>query len=272
MQRHKITHMTKDNRYCVIMAGGSGTRFWPASRAAKPKQFLDVTNTGKTFIRHTYDRFLKIVPQENIIVVTAEKYRDLVLENLPELAESNLLLEPYSRNTAPCVAYAAYALLKRNPEAQMVVTPSDHMIDDEDLFAETISKAFEYISHNDVLMTLGVVPTRPDTNYGYVQACGGHEAITKGEPVEVKTFTEKPDRTLAQVFIDSGEFLWNAGIFVWRADSIRKEMERHLPQVTGPFKGWDRALETPLEKEFIARAFTDCLNISIDYGVMEKTD
>ena len=264
--------MTKDNRYCVIMAGGSGTRFWPASRAAKPKQFLDVTNTGKTFIRHTYDRFLKIVPQENIIVVTAEKYRDLVLENLPELAESNLLLEPYSRNTAPCVAYAAYALLKRNPEAQMVVTPSDHMIDDEDLFAETISKAFEYISHNDVLMTLGVVPTRPDTNYGYVQACGGHEAITKGEPVEVKTFTEKPDRTLAQVFIDSGEFLWNAGIFVWRADSIRKEMERHLPQVTGPFKGWDRALETPLEKEFIARAFTDCLNISIDYGVMEKTD
>lgn len=264
--------MTKNNRYCIIMAGGSGTRFWPASRAAKPKQFLDVTNTGKTFIRHTYDRFLKVVPQENIIVVTAEKYRDLVLENIPELQEKNLLLEPYARNTAPCIAYATYTLLKRDPEAQMVVAPSDHMIDDEDLFAKTISKAFDYVSENDVLMTLGVVPTRPDTNYGYVQACGGQEALSKGEPVEVKTFTEKPDRTLAQVFIDSGEFMWNSGIFVWKAKTIRKEMEKHLPEVTGLFKGWDNVLGTSLEKDFIARAFTDCINISIDYGVMEKTD
>ena len=267
-----IKHMINNNRYCVIMAGGSGTRFWPASRAAKPKQFLDVTNTGKTFIRHTYDRFLKIVPQENIIVVTAEKYKDLVLENIPELEERNLLLEPYARNTAPCVAYATYALLSRNPEAQVVVTPSDHMIDDEELFAQTIASTFEYVSQHDVLMTLGVVPTRPDTNYGYVQACGDSEAIYKGEPMQVKTFTEKPDKTLAQVFIDSGEFMWNAGIFVWKAKTIRKEMERHLPEVTGLFNGWDRVLGTPLEREFVARAFTECINISIDYGVMEKTD
>ena len=264
--------MTKNNRYCVIMAGGSGTRFWPASRAAKPKQFLDVAGTGKTLIRQTYERFMQIVPQENILVVAAERHRDLVMENIPELDQKNLLLEPYPRNTAPCIAYATYTLLHRNPEAQMVVTPSDHIIDNEELFAQTIDKAFEYVSENDVLMTLGVVPTRPDTNFGYVQACGGHEAILKDEPVQVKTFTEKPDRALAQVFIDSGEFMWNAGIFLWKAQTIRKEMERHIPEVTGPFKGWNRALGTKVENEFVAEAFTDSLNISIDYGVMEKTD
>ena len=264
--------MNRNNCYCVIMAGGSGTRFWSVSRASKPKQFLDVTNTGRTFLRQTYDRFARIVPQENILIVTAEKYRDLVLENIPELANENLLLEPYARNTAPCIAYATYTLLKRNPDAHVVVTPSDHMIDDETLFVETISNAFEYVSDNDVLMTLGVVPTRPDTNYGYVQACGGREAFIEGRPVQVKTFTEKPDKELAQVFIDSGEFFWNAGIFVWKAETIRREMEKHLPEVTGFFAGWNRALGTSVESEFIARAFTECINISIDYGVMEKTD
>lgn len=264
--------MNKNNCYCVIMAGGSGTRFWPVSRASKPKQFLDVTNTGRTFLRQTYDRFARIVPQENILIVTAAKYRDLVLENIPELAQENLLLEPYARNTAPCVAYATYTLLQRNPDAHMVVTPSDHMIDDEDLFVETITDALEYVSENDVLMTLGVVPTRPDTNYGYVQACGGREAFLKGKPVPVKTFTEKPDKDLAQVFIDTGEFFWNAGIFVWKAKTIREEMEKHLPEVTGLFAGWNRALGTKVESEFILRAFTDCMNISIDYGVMEKTE
>ena len=262
----------RENCYCVIMAGGSGTRFWPVSRASKPKQFLDVTGTGKTFLRQTYERFLKIVPQENILVVTAERYRDLVIENIPELEGRNLLLEPYSRNTAPCIAYATYTLLKRDSKAQVVVTPSDHMIDDENLFVDTITKAFEYVAQNDVLMTLGITPTRPDTNYGYVQACGGMESFIKGEPTPVKTFTEKPDKDLAKVFIDTGEFFWNAGIFVWKAEIIRKEMERHLPEVTGLFKGWDRALGTALEGEFVARAFTECMNISIDYGVMEKTD
>lgn len=264
--------MNRDNCYCVIMAGGSGTRFWPVSRAAKPKQFLDITGTGKTFLRQTYERFLNIVPQENILVVTAERYRDLVKESIPELEDRNLLMEPYSRNTAPCIAYATYTLLKRNPQAQMVVTPSDHMIDDEDLFVETVAKAFEHVENNDVLMTLGIAPTRPDTNYGYVQACGGRDAFINGEPTPVKTFTEKPDRALAQVFIDTGEFFWNAGIFIWKASVIRKEMEKHLPEVTGLFTGWERALDTPIEGEFIAGAFTDCLNISIDYGVMEKTD
>ena len=264
--------MSTDNRYCVIMAGGAGTRFWPVSRVAKPKQFLDVAETGKTFIRHTYDRMMKVVPQENILIVTAERYRDLVMEQIPELERRNLLLEPYPRNTAPSVAYATYALLKRAPEAQVVVMPSDYIIDNEDLFVETIRNAFDYIDHNDVLLTLGVIPTRPDTNYGYAQVCGGREAVKSREPVKVKTFTEKPDKELANIFLGSGEFLWNAGILLWRAETFRQEMEKHMPQVTAYFKGWEHVLGTPLETEFAIKAFSDCMNISISYGVMEKTD
>lgn len=253
------------------MAGGAGTRFWPLSRTARPKQFLDVADTGKTFIRQTYERFKRVVPQENIIVVSSVRYRELVLEEIPELDEKNLLLEPYSRNTAPCIAYATYTLLRRNPEARMVVTPSDHFIQDEDLFARTIEYAFEYVSGNDTLMTLGILPTRPDTNYGYIQAVGGRAAFSSEVPMPVKTFTEKPDKELAQVFIKTGEFFWNSGIFIWKAATIREEMERHLPEVTNLFRGWETALGSSVEEEFIARAYTDCTNISIDYGVMEKT-
>lgn len=264
--------MNIQNCYCVIMAGGSGTRFWPVSRTSRPKQFLDVTSKGKTFIRETYDRFLKIVPKENIIIATAARYREIVQEQIPEIDSSNILLEPYPRSTAPCIAYATYTLLKRNPEAQVVVTPSDHLIDDEDLFVETIRKAFEYVEANDVLMTLGVVPTRPDTNYGYVQAMGGKEAFLSDTPMQVKTFTEKPDKDMATLFINTGEFFWNAGIFIWRASTIKSEMEKYLPEVTDLFNGWEAAIGSKIEEEFILRAFSDCMNISIDYGVMEKTD
>ena len=234
------------------MAGGSGTRFWPVSRASKPKQFIDIADTGKTFLRQTYERFLQVVPQENILVVTSQKYAELVMEQIPELDDSNLLLEPYSRNTAPCIAYATYKLLQRDPEAHIVVTPADHAIDNEELFAETIRKAFGYIAENDVLMTLGVVPTRPDTNYGYVQAIGGKEAYKSDEPMQVKTFTEKPDKDMATLFISTGEFFWNAGIFLWKASTIKSEMERHLPEVTGLFNGWEMALGSKIEGEFIA--------------------
>ena len=264
--------MNRSHCYCVIMAGGNGVRIWPGSRTAKPKQFLDVADTGKTFIQSTYERFLRVVPKENILIVTGDRYRDIVMEQLPDLAPENLLLEPYSRNTAPCIAYATYTLLKRDPQARMVVTPSDHMIDNEELFAETIRKAFDYIEENDVLMTLGVVPTRPDTNYGYIQAYGGSDVYKNDKPMQVKTFTEKPDRDLAKVFISTGEFFWNAGIFLWKAETIRKKMEKYLPEVTALFKGWENALGTSVEYEFIARAYTGCRNISIDYGVMEKTD
>ena len=262
--------MNRQHCYCVIMAGGTGVRFWPVSRAAKPKQFLDVVDTGKTFIQSTYERFLKVVPKENILIVTGDRYRDIVMEQLPDLESRNLLLEPYARNTAPCIAYATYTLLQRDPQARVVVTPSDHMIDNEELFVETICNAFDYIEEKDMLMTLGVLPTRPDTNYGYVQAYGGSDVYKNDKPMQVKTFTEKPDKELAKVFISTGEFFWNAGIFVWKAEAIRKEMEKYLPEVTGLFNGWENVLGTAIEKEFIERAYTDCRNISIDYGVMEK--
>ena len=168
--------MNKNNCYCVILAGGAGTRFWPLSKVAKPKQFLDVADSGKTFIQKTYERFAKVIPQENILVVTAYRYRELVMEQLPQLPAENLLLEPYTRNTAPSVAYATYTLLKRNPDAHVVVTPSDHFIMDEDLFCRTIEYVFDFVAENDVLMTLGILPTRPDSNYGYIQACGGQDA------------------------------------------------------------------------------------------------
>ena len=264
--------MNRNNRYCAIMAGGAGTRFWPISKTAKPKQFLDVAQTGKTFIRQTYERCLMIVPRENILVVSAGKYLDLVREQLPDLLEENLLLEPYSRNTAPAVAYSTYSLLKRDPEAMVAVLPSDHIIDNDELFAQTINTAFDYIEQNDVLMTLGIIPSRPDTNYGYVQAYGGREAYKANEPLQIKTFTEKPDKTLAEIFISTGEFLWNAGIFLWKAQTIRKEMERHTPTITAQFNGWEGAIGSKIEREFIQRAYTGCPNISLGYGVMEKTD
>lgn len=254
------------------MAGGAGTRFWPISKTARPKQFLDVAETGKTFLRQTFERCLRIVPQENIIVVSAGKYQTLVREQLPELQEANLLLEPYSRNTAPAVAYCTYSLLKRDPEALVAVLPSDHIIDNDELFSKTIDEAFGYVEEKDVLMTLGIIPSRPDTNYGYVQVCGGREAYRSNEPLQIKTFTEKPDRTLAEIFISTGEFLWNAGIFLWKANTIRQEMERHTPEITGQFNGWEAAIGSKIEREFIQRAYTGCPNISLGYGVMEKTD
>jgi mannose-1-phosphate guanylyltransferase len=254
------------------MAGGTGSRLWPVSRAAKPKQFLDVAETGKTFIRQTYDWFLKIVPQENILVVTANKYRDLVKEQIPELAEGNLLLEPYSRNTAPALVYATYTLLQRNPDAYFVAMPSDYIIENEEMFAHTIYNACEYVEKNDVLLTFGVVPTRPETNFGYAQVVGGRNAIQSNTPLKVKTFTEKPDMDLARILVNSGEFLWNAGIFVWKAATVRDELEKHLPQVTGMFAGWEKMLGTENQTEFITKAFADSMNISLAYGLMEKTD
>ncbi len=261
-----------NNCYCVIMAGGAGSRFWPISKTSKPKQFLKAGDTEDTFLRLTYNRCLKIVPQENILVVTADKYSVIVKEQLPELEERNLLLEPYRRNTAPCIAYATYTLMKRDPDARMVVMPSDYIIDDDEVLAETIRNAFEHIDGNDVLMTLGIIPTRPETNYGYVQTYGGRDAYRNNEPLQIKTFTEKPSKELAQVFISTGEFLWNAGIFVWKACTIKEEMEKHLPEVTSQFEGWETAIGTNIEREFIQRAYTDCPNISIAYSVMERTD
>ncbi len=260
------------NYYCVIMAGGYANHFWPLSRESRPKQFLNIAGRGHSFVRDAYERCLGLVPQENILIITLSRYKDLVREQIPELPAENLLLEPYGRKTAPCIAYATYTLLGRNPEAVVAVTPADLLIPDEGLFRETLSRALDYAARNEVLATLGIVPSRPDTNYGYIQAVGGALARNDDKPVKVKTFTEKPDAALAQVFYQSGEFFWNSGIFVWQARVIEEEMRKYTPEITTLFQGWESALGSPAEEVFLERAYTDCTKLSIDYGVMEKTD
>lgn len=264
--------MNKDNRYCVIMAGGTANRFWPVSRETKPKQFLDISGTGKSFVRTTYERFSEIVPKENIIIVTLTRFAELVHTQIPELPEGNLLLEPYARNTAPCIAYATYSILKRNPEATVIATPADHIITDEDKFKAAILKMMEYAENKPALMTLGIHPTNPDTDYGYIQAPRSKDNADADTPLKVKTFTEKPDKALAEVFCKTGEFYWNSGIFIWKASVIREEMEKYIPDVTSVFVGWEDSLGSDKEQIFLEKVYSDCPKVSIDYGVMEKTD
>lgn len=261
--------MFNDHFYCVIMAGGIGSRFWPISRIERPKQFLHLSPDGASFLRSTYDRMKDIVPEKNIIVVTLERYKGLVKKDLPEIEDSNILLEPYNRNTAPCLAFATYYLLKRDPLAIVVATPADHRIEDLPAFNETLSAALSYASGADALITIGVTPTRPDSNFGYIQTAGTPE---KNTPVRVKTFTEKPDKELAKVFIETGEFLWNSGIFVWRASEIRDEMEKFCPEITRLWKGWKEFLGTDKQKVFLEKIYPDMPRTSIDYSLMEKTD
>ena len=260
------------HNYGIIMAGGGGTMFWPLCRRNRPQQFLDFSRSGKSFLRQTYERLLGIIPQENILVVTLARYRDAVLADIPELREGNLLLEPYGRNTAPCITYATYSLLRRDPQAVMAITPADNVIDDEDSYRGTLQEALDYAAGHDALITLGIVPDKPDTNFGYIQVVGGKKAWEKTRPVKVKTFTEKPDEKLAEVFLRSGEFLWNSGIFVWKAQTIRGELEKHVPSVTNLFEGWETALGGPDEQRFIEKAYMNMERISIDYAVMENTE
>ena len=252
------------------MAGGRGGRFWPLTREGRPKQFLEIGGGGRTLLRHTYDRFSKIFPQERILVVTLARYAGLVKESIPELAEENLLLEPYSRGTAPCIAYATYELLRRDPEAVMTVTPADQIIMDEEVFCDTVRNIACHAVSTSTLVTIGVVPDRPDTNFGYIQIAGGKK--NKSVPMKVKTFTEKPDATLASVFCKSGEFYWNSGIFACLAKVMEEEMDRYVPEVTSLFKGWETALGSERRQEFLERVYSSSSNLSIDYGVMEKTD
>ncbi|MBQ9476026.1 MAG: mannose-1-phosphate guanylyltransferase [Bacteroidales bacterium] len=260
------------NYYCIIMAGGTGTRFWPVSRAARPKQFLDILGLGKTFLRMNFYRYSQIVPIENIIVVTSEQYAGLVRSQIPQLLEENLLLEPSKRNTAPCVAYATYKILKRNPDAVAIIAPSDHNLSGIENFRDTMSCALDYASKNDALLTIGVQPDHPDTNYGYIQADMKDKTDVGGHCVyRVKTFTEKPDEALARVFLKTGEFFWNSGMFIWNLKSFRSELESCLPEVAAVFRAGTDVYDTPREEQFIRQAYTDCPAISIDYGVMEKT-
>lgn len=259
------------NNYCVIMAGGVGSRFWPLSRTSKPKQFLDILGTGKTLIQQTFDRFSKIIPPENFIVVTNADYAGLVKEQLPGIKEEHILMEPTRRNTAPCIAYANYKIKATNPSANIVVAPSDHLIIKEEEFLKIIEGGIDFISKNDALLTLGIKPSRPETGYGYIQFEGenekGYENLKK-----VKTFTEKPDYKLAKVFMESGEFYWNSGIFLWSLQSIEKAFNSNLPEVNNLFGEGLEVYNTPDEKEFINEVYSNCRNISVDYGIMEKAD
>lgn len=262
--------MSSNHKYCIIMAGGIGSRFWPISREAAPKQFLKFSHSGRSFLRLAYDRLAdSVVPKENIIVVSLTRYKGQVMREIPELPEQNLLLEPHNRNTAPCLAFAVYTLLHRDPEALVVAIPADQVINDKDLYRKSISQALDYASEKDVLVTLGVVPTRPDSNFGYIQMA---EETKDMKPVRVKTFTEKPDKELAKVFIDSGEFLWNAGIFISKASVMREEMEKYAPEITCLWKGWEDAVDTPEMDMFIHRIYGECPRTSIDYAVMEKSE
>lgn len=261
------------NHYCIIMAGGIGSRFWPVSRNARPKQFLDILGVGKTFLQQTFERFAKIMPVENILVVTSVQYRDLVKEQIPLVPDDNILLEPYRRNTAPCVAYATYKLLEKNPGASVVVAPSDHLILNDDVFLETISNALNYADKHNVLLTLGINPTRPETAYGYIQANkNSHVSISGNVAYSVKTFTEKPNEELAEVFVKSGEFLWNSGIFIWNLQAIKTELEMHQEGISSLFGKGKGIYYTPGEEAFIKSVYEDCTSISIDYGIMEKTE
>ncbi len=248
------------------MAGGIGSRFWPKSRASMPKQFLDILGSGKSFIRHTYERFRPIVENENFLIVTNRRYRDLVLQHIPELDPSQVLCEPIGRNTAPCIAYAAYTLLKRDPDAEMIVTPSDHFINDEDTFRSIIEECAEFASSNGTLMTVGIQPSRPETGYGYIQ-------VSDKSPISrVKCFTEKPIWELAQTFLQCGEFVWNSGIFVWQVRDIIEAFERYMPEQHALFSSILSDLGTESEAEAIERVFSECRAVSIDYGVMEQAE
>lgn len=258
----------KKNVYVAIMAGGIGSRFWPYSRVQKPKQFLDVLNTGKTLIQITFSRFKDICPVENIYVVTNEDYVDLVKEQLPELGEDQILAEPIKRNTAPCIAYVSQKIYKKNKLASIIVSPSDHLVLNQKEFERVIQKSITHAEENDVLITMGIKPTRPDSGYGYIQ----HEDIEEEGFYKVKAFTEKPDMELAKTFIKSGDFLWNSGTFVWRASQINEAMEKYLPEVYDALANCESSFYTEDEAKAISTAYTRCTSISIDYGVMEKAD
>lgn len=248
------------------MCGGIGSRFWPYSRESRPKQFLDFLGTGRSLLQMSFDRISSLVPPENVLVVTNAQYKPLISEQLPELSDDNILLEPARRNTAPCIAWAAYHIAARDPEASIIVCPSDHLITRDEVFRDAILKGFEFVETHDALLTLGITPTRPETGYGYIQV--GEKV--EGDICRVKTFTEKPKLELAKVFLETGEFFWNSGIFLWSAKTIIRELITNAPDVANVFEKGRHLFGTSAERQFIEENFPGCVGISIDFAVMEK--
>lgn len=265
------TGIMKQDTYCVIMAGGVGSRFWPISRTANPKQFLDILGTGKTLIQQTYERFKPICPVENFLIVTSNEYKNIVLEQLPELSEEQVLLEPLRRNTAPCIAYANTIIKTKNRNAKIVVTPADHLIMNEEQFRTNITTGLKFVDENDALLTLGIKPHKPETGYGYIQL-GKKVGDSFPNFNKVKTFTEKPNLEMAKVFVESGEFFWNSGIFLWSLNSIVSSFNSHLNEVQVLFDKLETHIGTDSEVKELSNTYMECKNISIDYGVMEKAN
>jgi len=253
------------NYYAVIMAGGVGSRFWPLSTQELPKQFHDMLGTGSTLIQKTFNRFENLIPSKNILIATNKKYENLVRQQLPKVTSKQLLLEPAMRNTAPCILYSAFKIYNENPDGIMIIAPSDHWIDDEQEFLNNIQTSFNFCAENDALMTLGIKPTSPNTGYGYIQHSNSKNDIKK-----VLNFTEKPNLETAIQFIKEGNYLWNAGIFIWSAKSILNAFKTHLPTMHSLFSKGEKSYNTVAENTFIEENYACSENISIDFGIMEK--
>ncbi len=258
--------------HLVIMAGGIGSRFWPMSTPQCPKQFVDVLGCGRTFIQLTVDRFKGVVPAENVWVVTSEAYRDIVAEQLPDIPKGNILLEPCRRNTAPCIAYVSWRIKLKDPKANIVVSPSDHLVLNVPEFQRVISSALQYASETDAIVTLGMKPTRPETGYGYIQTDLSAACERNKEIFRVDAFKEKPDLKTAQEYVKKNNMLWNAGIFVWNINTIINALRVYAPQINGIFEGMQNVLGTKDEQAAIRERFPQCENISIDYAILEKAD
>ncbi|WP_309614579.1 mannose-1-phosphate guanylyltransferase [Flavobacterium sp.] len=256
------------NYYAILMAGGVGSRFWPVSTADFPKQFHDMLGSGDTLIQKTFSRLSKLIPIENILILTNERYNDLVLEQLPMVKQEQVLLEPAMRNTAPCILFASLKIQKQNPNAVMVVAPSDHWIEDEDTFSRNLQQCFDFCQRGNALMTLGIQPTFPNTGFGYIE----FDKADTNPIKKVTQFREKPDYETAKAFLDSGNFLWNGGIFIWSVKSITEAFEKFQPQMNALFQQGSESYNTDSEKQFIQTNYEKAENISIDYAVMEKAN
>ncbi|SFZ89316.1 mannose-1-phosphate guanylyltransferase [Flaviramulus basaltis] len=255
------------NYYAILMAGGVGSRFWPVSTQDFPKQFHDMLGTGDTLIQKTFHRLAKLIPKENIFILTNERYNDLVLEQLPEVKQRQVVLEPAMRNTAPCILYASLKIQKENPDALMIVAPSDHWIEDEETFSKNVEQAFNFCSKNDALMTLGIQPTFPNTGFGYIE----FDKTSTEDIKSVNQFREKPDYETAKQFIDQGNFLWNAGIFMWSVKSVVEAFQNNQPDLYKHFEAGISVYNTEFEDDFIKENYPSAENISVDYAIMEKS-
>jgi mannose-1-phosphate guanylyltransferase len=262
--------MKSNDTFAIIMAGGIGSRFWPLSSKDKPKQFIDILGTGKTLVQQTVERFKNICPMENIFIITGKEYFDIVHQQIPELCTDNIICEPFRRNTAPCIAYATYKIFLKSKKANIIVAPSDHLILDSENFTACIIEGLDYVANNESLLTLGIIPNRPETGYGYIQR---NDSVDNYPNIKnVKSFTEKPNIELARKFIESGDFLWNSGIFIWNVKTILEAYKEHLPNLVSLFKDGLGYINTNKEAEFISNVYAETHAISIDYSILEKAD